>query len=224
MSYSDISKKVILIQGGVKKAKFGQFLVIMGFKDGTVPPQPPTILPSSVENQQPHLSIGMYEEHYPMVYRRCLAILGNAEDAEDAAHDVFARIQKRKAKGLFSVTYPKTYLSRMATNMGIDKKKERRDFITTYDIATTESLNGLKDNWEPSIMDNGYEQVEAEIIVQAILDEQDEITRKIYFYKYRDDMTLEQIAEVVGLRKSAVHKRIKKLEGVVKAKMGRADT
>jgi len=195
----------------------------MGFKDGTVPPQPPTILPFSVENQQPHLSIGMYEEHYPMVYRRCLAILGNAEDAEDTAHDVFARIHKLKTEGRFAVSYPKTYLYTAATHMGINKKK-RREFITTYDIATTESLDNSKGNWEPSIMDNGYEQVEAEIIVQAILDEQDEITRKIYFYKYRDDMTLEQIAEVVGLRKSAVHKRIKKLEGVVKAKMGRADT
>jgi DNA-directed RNA polymerase specialized sigma24 family protein len=71
-------------------------------------------------------------------------------------------------------------------------------------------------------MDKGYDQVEAQIIVKSILDEQDETTRKIYFYKYHDDLTLEQIGEFVGLKKSAVHKRIKALEKQVKLKMGRA--
>ena len=54
-------------------------------------------------------------------------------------------------------------------------------------------------------------------------DAQDEINRKIYFYKYHDDMTLEQIGEVVGFRKSAVQKRLKNLEEQVRVKMGKAN-
>ena len=113
--------------------------------------------------------------------------------------------------------------------MGINKKKRaRRELIEVYNMAADGSLKWFidrggeegKEKWEAGIVGNGYEQVEAEIIVKAILDEQDETNRKIYFYKYHDDMNLEQIGEVVGLGKSAVQKRIKKLEEQVKAALG----
>jgi len=115
--------------------------------------------------------------------------------------------------------------------MGINKKKRARNEINKiYDMATNESIDWFiekgeegKEKWEIGITDNGYDQVEAEIIVKAILDEQDEVTRKIYFYKYHDDMTLEQIGEVVGLKKSAVQTRIKNLEEQVKLKMRGAE-
>jgi RNA polymerase sigma-70 factor (ECF subfamily) len=210
----------------------------MGIKDGTQPPQPsksPQILPFPVENQQPQLSITIddadigifYREYYSMVYNRCLAMLRNKEDAQDAAHDVFAKIQELKSMGRLHVPYPKTYLSRAGTNMSINKKKRaRQELNEIYDMATNGSLDWFisngeqgKEVWEIGIADNGYDQVEAKMIVQAILDEQDETTRKIYFYKYHDDMTLEQIGEVVGLRKSAVQKRLKNLEEQARVKM-----
>jgi len=211
----------------------------MGINDGTKQPENSKILPFPVENRHPKLSIKtddadigiFYREYYSMVFRRCLVILGNNEDAQDSAHDVFAKIQELKTKGDLHVPYPKTYLSKTAKNMVINKiKKARRDFNKIYDMATNGSLNWFKDKWEKGrevwelgIADNGYEQIEAEIIVQAILNEQDETTRKIYFYKYHDDMTLKEIGEVVDLSKSAVKKRIDKLEEQVKVKMGRAE-
>jgi len=211
----------------------------MDFKDGTNPPQSPIVLPFPVENRQPRLSIKIddadigifYREYYSMVFNRCFYMLGNREDAQDAAHNVFEKIQELKSKGRLHVPYPKTYLSTAARNMGINKKKRaRRELNEIYDMATNGSLNWFRDKgeqgqevWETGIADNGYDQVEAEIIVRAILDEQDETTCKIYFYRYHDDMTLEQIGEVVGLKKSAVQKRIKNLEEQVRLKMGKAD-
>ena len=211
----------------------------MGFKNGTKLANSPQIFPFPVEKQQSQLPIYIddentrlfYLKYYPMVKDRCMAILHNKEDAQDMAHDVFAYVmEKAKKDGQFSIPYPKTYLSKMAENMGINKKKRaRRELIEVYNMATNGSLDWFKDKmeqgqerWEAGIVDNGYEQVEAQIIVQAILDEQDEITRRIYFYKYHDDMTLEQTGEAVGLKKSAVQKRIKNLEEQVKVKMGRA--
>ena len=212
----------------------------MGIKDGAQPPQPsksPQILTFPVENQQPRLSIKIddadigifYREYYSMVFNRCLAMLRNREDAQDAAHDVFAKIQELSSKGKLHVPYPKTYLSRAGTNMSINKKKRARQEVNEiYDMATNGSLNWFKEKgeqgkevWESGVIDNGYDQVEAKMIVQAILEEQDETTRKIYFYKYHDDMTLEQIGEVVGLRKSAVQKRLKNLEEQARVKMGK---
>jgi RNA polymerase sigma-70 factor (ECF subfamily) len=207
----------------------------MFIKNAKNPVNSPQIIPFTVENSKPQLSINtddkenrlFYIEYYTMVKNRCLGILRNEEDAEDIAHAVFEKIQKLKQNGQFNIQYPKTYLSTMAKNMSINnKKKARRELIEIYDMATNVSLNRIKSKdeqevWEASIIDNGYEQVEAEIVVKAILAEQDEITRKIYFYKYHDNMTLEQIGEVVKLGKSAVHKRIKNLEEQVKAVLGK---
>jgi RNA polymerase sigma-70 factor (ECF subfamily) len=218
----------------------------MDFKDDKNPSKPSIILPFPAEKHQSRLSITIddadmgtfYREYYSLVYYRCLAMLGNEEDAQDMVHDVFAEIQERTTKGLPAIDYPKTYLSTAAKNMSINKIKRakrerdeaRRELFEVYEMATNGSIERFKDKgeqerelWRKDLAGNGYEQVEAEIIIKAILDEQDETTRTIYIYKYHDDMTLEQIGEAVGLRKSAVQKRIKKLEGQVRAAWGNSD-
>jgi len=135
-----------------------------------------------------------------MVYNRCLKILRKEENAQNVAHDVFEKIQQLHSKGKFHPEKTPNYLSRMARNMSINsKKRARKELIKIYDMATDRSINWFKDNWEQGqeilergIKENGYYQDEAEKFVKAILDEQDEKNRKIYFYKYRDDMTLEE--------------------------------
>jgi len=212
----------------------------MGLRNSINHLQSSQILPFPVENQVPQLSINtddkdiklLYINYYSMVYRCCLAFLRNEENAKDMAGAVFEKIQELKTKGRLNIDFPKTYLSRMAKNMSINdikkRDRERKELIKLYDIVASENINRAINNreqgqkqWETDLIDNGYEQVEAEIIVKSILEEQDEITRKIYFYKYHEDMTLEQIGEAVGLKKSAVHKRIKNLEKQVKVAWGR---
>jgi len=208
----------------------------MDIKIGNTLENSPQILPFPVENQPPQLSINtddeeiglFYREYYPIVYRRCLSILHNEEDAHDAAQDVFAKIQRLKTEGRFHPSNSKNYLFRAAANMSFNqKKRKRRELIQFYDIATGEILKNKDEQgweeWKSDLIDNGYEQVEAEIIVKTILEEQDEITRRIYFYKYHDDMTLEQIGEAVGLGRSAVHNRIRNLKIQAKAAWGKAE-
>jgi RNA polymerase sigma-70 factor (ECF subfamily) len=210
----------------------------MDFKDNNPTENSLQILPFSPEKQPSQLPIYIgdennrqfYLKYYSMVESVCMRTLNNKEDAQDLAHEVFVYLlEKFKENDSFSIPYPSTYLSKVATNMGINKKKRaRRELIEVYNIATNGSLDWFiekggdegKEKWEAGIVEKGYEQVEAEIIVKAILDEQDETTRKIYFYKYHEDMTLEQIGEAVGLKKSAVHERLKALEEQVKVKMG----
>jgi RNA polymerase sigma-70 factor (ECF subfamily) len=228
----------------VKRPVLASFLV-MGFNNSTNSANSPQILPFSPEKQPSKLPIYIgdenarqfYLKYYSMVESVCMRTLHNKEDAEDLAHDVFAYVLgKCKENDRFNIPYPTTYLSKTAANMGINKKKRtkreneqaRRELIEVYNIATNGSLDWFiekgggegKEKWEAGIVDKGYEQTEAQIIVKAILEEQDETTRSIYFYKYHEDMTLEQIGEAVGLKKSAVHERLNRLEEQVKVKMG----
>jgi RNA polymerase sigma factor (sigma-70 family) len=223
---------------GDKKVHFDPCLFVMGFKNNNLSENFSQILNFSAEKQPSQLPIYIddenarqfYLKYYSMVESVCMRTLHNKEDAEDLAHDVFAYVlEKCKKEGQSSIPYPTTYLSKVAKNMGINKKKRaRRELIEVYNMAANGSLNWFidkggsegKEKWEAGIVEKGYEQAEAEIIVKAILDEQDEITRKIYFYKYHEDMTLEQIGEAVGLKKTAVHERLKALEEQVKVKMG----
>jgi RNA polymerase sigma factor (sigma-70 family) len=206
----------------------------MGIKDGTQPPQSTIILPLSVENRQLQLSINIdnadfFLEYTPLIIKCCKKMFHNKEDIEDMINDVFEYILKRKSKGS-PIRYP-AYLPLLVRNRGINKKKReaRRELIEIYDMAANGSLKLIKEKGkqgqeigEIGVIDKDHDQVEAEIIVKAILDKQDETTRKIYLYKYRHDMTLEQIGEAVGLKKSAVQKRIKNLEKQVRAETGKA--
>jgi len=222
-----------------KEGEKGTFLSLffMGNRDNAKSVKFNKILPFPVENQPPKQSIytdekdfkHFYDEYFPLVKRRCLSILHNEEDAKDITNDVFAKVQKRMSEGKF-IEHPKPYLSRMAENMIKDKIKEdsreRKELIELYNMAISESYNRLNNigeenrkKWEAGILDNGYEQKEAEIIINSILEEQDKTTGKIYIFYYHDSMTYKQIGKILGLSKSAVQKRLKNFEKKVKEAM-----
>ena len=186
-------------------------------------------------------------KYFPMVYRRCLGILRNHEDAEDIAQDVFEKLQRQKTEGRLNIQSsggPGGLLSQMAKNLSINQTwKTRREILTIYSIATNASINrireknkGVAEIWntmnsraalesnssgDKFFFDEGFSQVEAKIFVEEVLNEEDEITRDIYFMRYHDEMTLVQIGEAVGLSKSAVEKRIRKIKKRVLLKWGK---
>jgi RNA polymerase sigma factor (sigma-70 family) len=206
--------------------------VIMGINDNTNSVKSSQILPFKVEKLGSQLSINiddtdiklLYIKYYSMVYKCCQRILCNNENAKDMVQNVFAHLLELKTKGKLNIEFPAALLSTVAKNMSKNNiKKTRRELIQLYDIATTKSFdwyNNMEKNeqeaWEAGIIDNGYEKVEAKIIVKAILAEQNDTIRKIYFYRYYDCMTYEQIGEVIGFSKSEVSNKIKFLEKQVR--------
>jgi RNA polymerase sigma-70 factor (ECF subfamily) len=215
----------------------------MDFKNDKTLENSPQILPFPPKKQPSKLPINIedekarqyYQENYPMVKGVCMRILHNKEDAEDMAQEVFAYVYKNLNKEEQS-SLKKSYLFKAAKNMSLNRKKRekarlRKELDAIYIMTAYASLKWLIDRvdeegiekWEAGLVDNGYEQVEAEIIVKAILDEQDETNRKIYFYKYHFDMTLEQIGNAVGLGTVTVHDRLKAMKEQVRLKIGRVE-
>ena len=138
-----------------------------------------------------------YEKYGPMVIRRCRSILGNEEEALDAVQDVFLNLIRGKMR-LFD-KFPSSLLYTMATNVCLNllRKKKR------------EVLSCLSDNDEYFVwIDEGFEQVEAVVLLEAILKDESEENRTIYFMYHADGMTLKEIGEVVGLSVSGVRKRL----------------
>jgi DNA-directed RNA polymerase specialized sigma subunit len=87
----------------------------------------------------------------------------------------------------------------------------------------------LRTNVSPGLSDGekvfyategGYDQTEAELLVQAILNDESEETSTICYMRYFSEMNLTDIGKAVGLSKSAVEKRLLKFEKQARLKLG----
>ena len=137
-----------------------------------------------------------YEKYGPMVIRRCRNILGNEEDALDAVHDVFMNLLRSESR--LHGQFPSSLLYTMATNICLNRIRDRKREILGDFPA---------DEVKPCI-DEGFEQVETEMVLELILKDESEMTRSICFMYHADGMTLKEIGEVVGLSVSGVRKRL----------------
>ena len=149
-----------------------------------------------------------YEKYGPMVIRRCRKILRNEEDALDAVHDVFINAMRGKDK--LHGRFPSSLLYTMATNICLNRlRKKKREIVSDF--------SGEGD--APSCIDEAYDQVEAEILLDDILRDESEMNRAISFMYHADGMTLKEIGEAVGLSISGVRKRLEAFRGRARNKL-----
>ena len=150
-----------------------------------------------------------YEKYGPMVIRRCRKILGNNDDAMDAVHDVFVNLLQAKPK--LHGTFPSSLLYTMATNICLNR-------IRKYKREILQDFSGDKENMF-FCDDGGFSQVEAELILEAVLKDESKTNRVIYYMYFADEMTLKEIGEAVGLSISGVRKRLETFKKRTRLKM-----
>jgi len=149
-----------------------------------------------------------YEKYGPMVIRRCRRVLGDEEEALDAVQDVFLNLIRAEAK--LRDLFPSSLLYTMATNVCLNRLRKKK----------REVLSGFSDSngyfvW----IDEGFEQVEAVVLLETILKDESEENRTIYYMYHADGMTLREIGELVGLSVSGVRKRLEAFKSRVCAKL-----
>ena len=134
-----------------------------------------------------------YEKYGPMVIRRCRRILSH-EEALDAVQDVFVNLLSNAGK--LDNRYPSSLLYTMATNVCLNRLRKKKREHPVFD----ESLLFFTDE--------GFDQVEAQIMLEDILKDESELNRAICFMYHADGMTLKEIGEAVELSISGVRKRL----------------
>jgi len=137
----------------------------------------------------------LYRKYGPMVFRRCRKMLRNEDEAKDAVQDVFLNLIK--TAGVNSVPYPSSYLYTSATNVCLNRIRDKK-----WQVGDFYDMEDFPGN------DDGYEQINAKLLIQAILQDESEDTRAICYMRYFDKMTLEEIGENMGISKSTVEKRL----------------
>ena len=142
-----------------------------------------------------------YEKYAPMIFRRCMKILRNEEDALDAAQDVFVKMLSSQSR--LHGQFLSSLLYTMATNTCLNRLRGQKKQV--FDNQDPETLF-------PAINDREFEKIEAGMLMDLILDGESESTRTICFMYHSDGMSLREIGKLMGLSISGVRKRLTKFK------------
>jgi RNA polymerase sigma-70 factor (ECF subfamily) len=146
----------------------------------------------------------LYRQYGPMVIRRCHQLLRDEDQALDAAQDVFVRLLERRDR--LRDDYPSSLLYRMATNLCLNRIRDAKRRQTTTDQDLLEQIADLED---------AEGRIEARSMLARLFGRQQASTRTMAVLHYVDRMTLEEVAEEVGMSVSGVRKRLRGLRAAL---------
>jgi RNA polymerase sigma-70 factor (ECF subfamily) len=186
---------------------------------------------------QPDIPVDLklwYERYFPMVLRRCRALLRREEDALDAAQDVFENIVK--AQRSLHGRFPSSLLYTTATNVCLNRLRDlrrRREAAVSDTVVVSDTrrvfppssyfeMGGVAsravkadavsdtrfDEAAFPVVDSGFEEAEARMLIDHILETESHATRTLLFMYYVDGMSLEETGKTIGLSISGVKKRL----------------
>jgi len=142
--------------------------------------------------------VGAYEalmrRHQGRLYALCLKMVGSADDAEDLTQDVMLKVF-HSLKGFSGESKLSTWIFRIASNACLDHLRKHQR-TTAHDVPIDEGLNvPVKDTRDDRILvDNAL----------AELNEQD---RLIINLRYTVGLTLDEVADSLGIGLSATKMR-----------------
>jgi len=137
----------------------------------------------------------LFERYGAMVHRRCRDILGREEAALDATQDVFLRVLE-KGHLFRGESTPSTWLYAMATLQCLQRLRDRTSHQAKLDVlaAATRSAIGAP--------------VEDRLSLLALLERQPEDVRLIVYLRFVDDLTMDEVAQIVGYSRKTVSQRV----------------
>jgi RNA polymerase sigma-70 factor (ECF subfamily) len=142
----------------------------------------------------------LYRKYGPMVLRRCRRLLGDEEQAMDAAQETFVKVIRYRAT--LNDRAPSSMLYTIATNVCLN-------------MIRSASRRPRSAGDEPLSRIASAEDVEARVVDRTMLDgifgRERASTRTMAVMHYVDGMTLEEVADHVGLSVSGVRKRLRTL-------------
>jgi len=160
------------------------------------------------------LDVGELSRRYgPMVLRRCRRMLQDEGEAMDACQDVFVRIMERRER--LNGLYPSSLLFRMATNICLNRIRDRRRRPEGHRAAEVHGEADLLHQIACASEPAG--QSDARLLLDRLFGRHPESSRTMAVLHYVDGLTLEAVAAETGMSVSGVRKRLQRLRGTLKA-------
>jgi len=153
----------------------------------------------------------LYERHGHALYRRCLSLIGNPDDAQELLQETFAQFWQglSRFEGRSAVF---TYLYRIATNLAIDRLRRRT--TAGVQMALDEGLHASHVGGGPDARASA-----ASELANALLG-LDEETVTVAVMAHVDGLTQDEIALALSLSRRTVGKRLKHFVEHARARTG----
>lgn len=147
----------------------------------------------------------LYDRYANKVYRKCISMVKNREDARDLCHDIlvkaFLNIANFAGNSSFS-----TWVYAITYNQCIDFLRSKQKKRTVEYDKEHESYE-LDDNLD--IEEKKIFEIEVERL-EVLMYELSEDDRAILLMKYQDDMSIDDIQHILGVQTSAAKMRLKR--------------
>jgi len=142
-----------------------------------------------------------YRQYGPLVLRRCRRLLRDEARALDAMQDVFVEVLRRR--DTLTDVAPSGLFLRVATNVCLNRLRTTKRHPEDHDDAVLMQL--------ASDVPDREEQSAARRLLGRLFQRESESTLTIAVLHYVDRMTIEEVAEEVGMSVSGVRKRLRTL-------------
>ncbi len=145
----------------------------------------------------------LVDKYRDMVYTLAYRIVGNSEDAEELAQDVFIKAYRSlkdfRGKSKFS-----TWLYSIAYNSSISKVRKKKLESISFDNHEVARYDIIDDGYEEYY---NFDKVPVKLLKQA-LDEINPVDKAILTLYYQEDKPVKEISKVTGLTDSNVKVRL----------------
>jgi RNA polymerase sigma-70 factor, ECF subfamily len=151
-----------------------------------------------------------YDKHADAIFKHCYFRLFNRERAKEIMQDTFLRAWEQMSKGV-DIKNIKAFLYRIATNLIIDDTRKKK--TNSLDLMQEQGFN-------PAVSDTDsiFNRLDGER-VKKMIEQMDEKYATVILMRYVDDLTVKEIAEVLGVTQNVVsvriHRGLKEIKKVV---------
>ena len=135
--------------------------------------------------------VSLYRELGPVVYRRCVRLLGDRDAARDATQEVFLKLL-RDPERLEEGAAALPWIYRVATNhcLNLRRERARRGEVTALELAA------------------GAESFPERRLAQQVLGRFDAVTQAVAVGVLVDGMEREEVAGMLGISRRTVHRKL----------------
>jgi len=140
----------------------------------------------------------LVEEYQHMVFRTCMGIVHNADDADDVTQEVFIEafhsVDKFRADSKIS-----TWLYRIAMNKSLNfiRDHKRSKFFQSIGLKSTPDIPDEEHNFDQPY--EALQQKQRKIIMDAAIDSLPENQRKAFVLSKYDELSYKEISEIMDI-------------------------
>jgi RNA polymerase sigma-70 factor (ECF subfamily) len=169
-------------------------------------------------NGQTHAFGDLVARYQNRLYNTLVTVLGSADDAHDVAQEAFvSAFQKLHTFRGQSAFY--SWLFRIALNSAVSQKRKLHRVPVSIEAAREQAGTEPVDRHPATRPEHALETVERQVAVRGALAELADEFRTALVLKEMEDLSYEQIAEIVGCPIGTVRSRIHRARAELRVKL-----